>query len=77
MEENYEAYENLANAIIKQAARDYMRSLRRLKKHPYNKKELSEVKQLEEFFHSRWYSVLTNVDPDYLIQKLKEKVRES
>ena len=73
MEENYEAYENLANAIIKQASRDYMTALRRLKKNPCSRKELAEVKELEEFFYSDWYELLTNVDPDYLIRKLREK----
>lgn len=76
MKENYEAYENLANAIIKQAARDYMAALRRLKNNPCSRKELKTVKQLEEFFYSDWYGVLTNVDPNYLIRMLREKVRK-
>ena len=73
MEENYKAYENLANAIVKQAARDYMTALKRLKKDPYDRKKRKEVRELEEFFHSDWYELLTDVDPDYLIRKLREK----
>jgi hypothetical protein len=73
MEENYKAYENLANAIVKQAARDYMTALKRLKKNPYDRKKRKEVRELEEFFHSDWYELLTDVDPHYLIRKLREK----
>ena len=73
MEENYKAYENLANAIVKQAARDYMTALKRLKKNPYDRKKRKEVRELEEFFHSDWYELLTDVDADYLIRKLREK----
>jgi hypothetical protein len=67
-------YENLANAIVAQAARDYLTALRRLKKNPENRTAMDEAMRLENFFHSGWYGVLTSVDPDYLIRKLREKV---
>ncbi|MCH3988306.1 MAG: hypothetical protein LKG80_06545 [Lachnospiraceae bacterium] len=76
MNKNYgpDPYENLANAIVAQAARDYLAALRKLKKNPRNKMAMSDAMDLERFFHSGWYGVLTGVDPDYLIQKLREKV---
>lgn len=67
-------YENLANAIVAQAARDYLTALRRLRRNPDNKTAMDEVMRLERFFHSGWYGVLTSVDPDYLIRRLREKV---
>ncbi len=67
-------YENLANAIVAQAARDYLTALRKLKKNPGNKMAMSDAMDLERFFHSGWYGVLTGVDPDYLIRRLREKV---
>jgi hypothetical protein len=67
-------YENLANAIIVQAASDYTAALRRIKKNPRNKTAMSEAMELERFFHSEWYGALTSVDPDYLIRRLREKV---
>ena len=27
-----------------------------------------------EFFHSTWYGILTQVDPDYLIDRLRKEV---
>lgn len=77
MNKNYgmNPYENLANAIVAQAAQDYLKALKKLKKNPRNKTAMDEAMELEKFFHSGWYGVLTSVDPDYLIQKLREKVK--
>ena len=66
-------YENLANAIVLQAVKDYRDALRRLKKHPDDKAVMKEAMELEEFFHSSWYGVLTQVDPDYLIDRLRKE----
>ena len=57
-------YENLANAIILQAVKDY-------RLHD-DEKELASI---ERFFRSGWFSVLTSINPEMLISKLrKEKV---
>jgi hypothetical protein len=76
MNKNYgsDPYQNLANAIVAQAAQDYLSALKRLKKNPRNRTAMDEAMQLEKFFHSGWYEILTDVDPDYLIRKLREKV---
>lgn len=76
MNKNYGAdpYENLANAIVAQAARDYLTALKKLKKNPGNRTAMDDAMRLEKFFHSGWYEVLTSVDGDYLIRKLREKV---
>jgi hypothetical protein len=76
MNKNYgsDPYENLANAIIVQASRDYIAALRKLKKNPGNRMAMSDAMELEGFFHSGWYGTLTSVDPDYLIRRLREKV---
>lgn len=76
MNKNYgsDPYQNLANAIVAQAAQDYLSALKKLKKNPRNRMAMDEAMQLEKFFHSAWYGVLTGVDPDYLIRKLREKV---
>lgn len=71
-----EPYQDLANAIVAQAARDYMAALKKLKKNPRNKEAMDSAMELEQFFHSDWYGVLTTVDPDYLIRRLREKVME-
>ena len=71
-----EAYENLANAIVLSAVNDYKAALVRLKRHPDSKAAADDVKRQEKFFFSSWYEVLTNLDPGYLIRKMKEMVDE-
>lgn len=58
-------YENLANAIIIQACKDY-----RLTENE------TKIKELEDFFHSEWFSVLTSLDPDPLINELRKEKRQ-
>ena len=69
-----EPYERLANAIILQAASDYRRDLKKIKKNPQNRDVMNEVLQIEKFFRSPWYQVLTTVDGEFLIQKLRKEI---
>ena len=71
------AYENLANAIIVQAAEDYRRLLKRAKKNPANREALDEALQIERFFRSGWYQTLTSVDGECLIRRLQAEIRSS
>lgn len=64
-------YENLANAIVLTAVGDYRRALRRFAKSPNSKDAKADVDEMERFFRSKWYSVLTSVDGEYLIRKLR------
>ena len=57
-------YEDLANAIIIQAVKDYRRT-----KSPQVRNEI------KRFFKSQWFSMLTNVDGDMLIKKLEREVK--
>ena len=67
-------YENLANAVVSVAARDYLAALKKLKRKPTNKDAMQDAMDLERFFHSAWYAQLTSVDPDYLIRRLRNEV---
>ena len=67
-------YERLANAIILQAASDYRRDLKKLKKNPQNRDVMNDALQIEKFFRSPWYQVLTTVDGEFLIQKLRKEI---
>ena len=71
-------WEDLANAIIVQAAEDYRSALKHLN-HPNPEKRQRAEKQkleLERFFHSRWYARLTTLDPDYLLSRLQAEQEE-
>ena len=69
-----EAWENLANAIIRSAVKDYKRALLHLKRNPDSQSAKRAVEREEQFFYSSWFEVLTNLDPSYLIRKMKEMV---
>lgn len=74
--ENIDCYENLANAIILQAVKDYKSALHRLEEHPGNREARHDKRALEHFFHSQWYGVLTDLDPERLICGVEERVRK-
>lgn len=66
-------YQALANAIIEQAVKDYRDALSRLKRHPDSRAAMEEAMEIERFFHSQWFGVLTQIDPDYLIKRLRKE----
>ena len=57
-----ENYEKLANAIIMQAVRDYRNSC-----------SYQTRCSIERFFRSDWFMVLTNLDGEMLIKRLKKE----
>lgn len=68
-------YENLANAIVLQAVKDYRDALKRLKKKSSNQAAMADAMECERFFRSSWYKTLTSVDGEYLITKLREEAK--
>ena len=67
-------YENLANAIILQAVKDYRMALKSLQANPRNRTAQAEKAEIERFFRSQWYSSLTDVDGEMLILSLQKEV---
>lgn len=70
-------YENLANAIIVKACDDYRATLKKVKRNPNNRETMQEALVIEKFFRSGWYSALTGVDGEYLIERIRKEVRQS
>lgn len=68
-------YENLANAIIIQACKDYRKAYKRyLRRYRSTDKPDAELVELERFFRSDWYKTLTAVDGEYLMDRMKKEV---
>ena len=61
-------YEKLAEAIILQAVKDYRKAL----KHD----ERGRKREIERFFRSEYFTVLTNISGEMMIQKLRAEVKE-
>ncbi len=64
-------YEDLANAIILQAVKDYRMALKSLKANSRNRAAQADKAEIERFFRSQWYSTLTDVNGEMLILSLK------
>ena len=72
---NYvDGYTDLANAIIEQAVRDYVKTLKKLRRNPGNKKAKEDLRELESFFFSEWHRVLTDLNAAYLLRKVREQL---
>ena len=71
---NITIYENLANAIILQAVKDYRMALKSLKVNSRNRTAQADKAEIERFFRSQWYSALTSVDGEMLIRSLQKEV---
>lgn len=67
-------YENLANAIILQAVKDYRMALKSLKANSRNRTVQTDKAEIERFFRSQWYSTLTDVNGEMLILSLQKEV---
>lgn len=74
-----EAYENLANAIVKGAADSYISYVASngvkddRNKTMYLKSSDGHGKSLEDWFRSQWYTTLTSLDGEYMIKKCREE----
>ena len=69
-------WENLANAIIAQAAIDYKKILQRLAKQPDNPVLSREQARIERFFQSNWFRMLSDLDGRMLMWKIRMEVSE-
>ena len=67
-------YKELANAIIVQAVKDYRDAVERLRYTPDDKSALHDKRSIECFFRSEWLSILSDLNGELLLKKLKEEV---
>jgi hypothetical protein len=72
---NDAAYENLRNAIIEQAIKDYREALR----NPRIRGISSEFIKSEiiRFFHSKRYALLTDLDSEIILKVLRKAENEN
>lgn len=68
-----DAYENLANAIVLQAVKDWRKAVKTLKKRPRYEAAKQIRDECERFFRSEWFEELTSVDGSVILRKLKQE----
>ena len=66
-------FQALANAIIEQAAKDYRAARKKLLKNPYHLASMRTVEEVEVFFRSRWFRVLTSANGPAILKMLEEE----
>ena len=70
-------YEDLANAIVLQACKDYKSAYKHyLRRYGRADRTDPQLAELEKFFRSDWYKTLTSVDGEYLMKRLQNEVVE-
>ena len=67
-------YESLANAIIVQAAKDFIAAYKRMERFPNDTRAQDEVRDIAKFFCSQWFVVLTDADGPALLRKIKNEI---
>ncbi len=69
------AYQDLANAVVKQAVEDYRKALRGIG--CGERKPDRVAKEVEQFFRSHHFEIFTKVKGEYLIERLKKEHEEN
>ena len=67
-------FEELANAVVVQACRDYRDALITLKRFPRDTRAKVTVSECEGFFRSEWYGILTDLNAEILMKRIKREV---
>lgn len=67
-------YEKLAAAVVMQAVKDYRAALRAVRKSPSSHYVKSQKKALERFFRSEWYLLLTDIDGEMVMERIRKEV---
>ena len=71
MKDNWEA---LVNAIVLRAVEDYRKARRRVHRFPGQKGAQEMIREVEKFFRSRWFLMLTDTDGRMILEHLKKEV---
>lgn len=70
-------WEDLAEAVILQAADDYLDAREMFRKKPDQKSARETLEECERFFTSLWFAHLNNMDGKKLLQRLREMELEA
>ena len=70
-----ERYAEFAIAIVVSVVRENRSYLRKLVRNENDRNAIIRIKELEDFFYSGWFGILTDLDPNYLIDRLQREVQ--
>lgn len=73
---NVDPWQELANAIILQAVKDYRAAYRRVRRFPKDPLARSAVQEIVEFFCSDYFSVLSTLDGPALLRRITNEIEK-
>ena len=68
-------FEELAQAIILQAVKDYRQNNKRMANKPDEQKLQNRRMELGKFFLSSWFAVLTDLNGKHLLHRLQAEMK--
>ena len=68
-----EVWQDLANAIVIQAVKDYRTARKVRRKKPDDERARKMMLDTMRFFGSKWFGILTKADPVYLVEQLMKE----
>ena len=69
-------WQELADAIIVQAAKDYRHTMKMLRENNQSTQLLIDQQRLEVFFRSDWFQQLTSLDGRQLLNELQKEAAQ-
>ncbi len=76
MNHQTDGWRGLADAVILMAVEDYRHTIKRLRAKPKNKGLQEQKTEIEEFFLSSWFAVLTDLDGKDLLIRLQFETKD-
>ncbi len=67
-------YQELANAIIMLAVKDYRAAYRRLQRFPNDRSAESTLREISDFFCSGYFGCLTTLDGSALLSRIENEL---
>lgn len=68
------AYEELGNAVVLQAVKDYRKAYKHLMRYPHSLKAKHEVGNIEAFFRNQRFNLFTGLDGEMILDRLQEEL---
>lgn len=74
---DYDPYQALAAAIVKQAASDYVNDIRKLRNKKLTNRQremvVADKNDCEQFFRSKFFGLISDIDADALIRECRDR----
>lgn len=67
----FERLQDLCDAVIEQAVKDYRKAL--AGKYVEYKSPKDVIAECEQFFHSEWFSRISKVDGEYIVTEIRKE----